>query len=141
MSLFETYTLLFIDTLVSNFAFNSSTEIAIYAMKVFDLYNAYLVILVTSFAFMLAACVNYVFGIACYKILSPLQAEEGELSTNRIDKIKSSKYLPLFLMLSALPFFGKFIMLFAGFCKIRPLQAIAIGFGARLIYYSLIMLT
>ena len=140
MTLFETYTLLFVDTLVSNFAFNSSTEIAINAMKIFDSYNAYLVILVASVAFILASSINYIFGMACYKILSPLKSEEGESLNDRTEQMRHSPYLPLFLMISALPFFGKFIMLFAGFCNVRPLKALAISSGSRLVYYSLFML-
>lgn len=140
MTLFETYTLLFIDTLVSNFAFNSSTEMAINAIKIFDSYNTYLVILAASFAFMFSSCINYIFGMACYKILSPLNTEEGESLNDRTKQMRSSPYLPLLLMLSALPFFGKFVMLFAGFCNVRPLQALAISSGSRLAYYSLFML-
>ena len=134
------YILLFTDTLVSNFAFNISTELAINSMKIFGLYNNYLVILVASFGFMLAACVNYGLGILCYNILSPLKSEKNNATSTNTDKMRRNKYLPLFLMLSALPFFGKFIMLFAGFCKVRPILAISVGSISRLIYYSLFML-
>lgn len=140
MDSLEIYTLLFTDTLVSNFAFNFSTELAFYSMKTFGLYNLYLVILVTSFAFMVSACINYGFGILCYNILMPFKPDAKEQSKINPDKIRNHKYLIIMLMLSALPFFGKFIMLFAGFCKVRPLFAISVGSGARLIYYSLLML-
>lgn len=140
MSLFEMYSLLFTDTLVSNFAFNISTELALHSMKIFGLYNSYLVTMVASLAFMLAACINYGLGILCYNILSPLKSEENNASSINTDKMRRNKYLPIFLMLSALPFFGKFIMLFAGFCKVRPILAISIGSLSRLIYYSLFML-
>lgn len=139
MTIFETYTMLFVDTLVSNFAFNSSTELSIHAMKIFGHYNGYLIIIISSLAFMISSCVNYIFGMACYKILSPLNAKEGAKKDERIKKLRSSPYLPLMLMLSAIPFFGKFVMLFSGFCKIPPIKSITIGSGSRLVYYSLLM--
>ena len=140
MTLFETYTLLFVDTLTSNFAFNASSELAINAMRIFGSYNIYLVVLVAAFAFMLSACINYIFGRLCYSILSPMKPEEGEGLNDRTKKMRDSKYLPWLLMFSAVPFFGKFVMLFSGFCKIPPLKAISIGSGSRLVYYFLFML-
>jgi membrane protein YqaA with SNARE-associated domain len=141
MDSFEIYSLLFTDSLVSNFTFNISTELALHSMKIFGLYNSYLVILLASLAFMLAACINYGLGILCYNILAPLKKSEGTNANNiNTDKIRRNKYLPFFLLLSAVPFFGKFIMLFAGFCKVRPMLAISIGSLSRLIYYSIFML-
>lgn len=139
MDLFEIYILLFTDTLVSNFAFNISTELAIYSMKIFG-YNLYLIILVASLAFMLSAFINYGLGILCYNILLPLKSKKNNTENTNIIKMQRNKYLPIFLMLSALPFFGKFIMLFAGFCKIRPILAISVGSISRLIYYSIFMI-
>jgi membrane protein YqaA with SNARE-associated domain len=140
MDLNETYTLLFTDSLVSNFAINFSDELVIHSMKVFGSYNPYLMVLVASFAFLLSACVNYVFGILCYNILKPFQPEEEGASKINPERVRSHKYLILILMLSAVPFFGKFVMLFAGFCRVPPLLTISIGSASRLIYYSILML-
>jgi membrane protein YqaA with SNARE-associated domain len=140
MDSFEMYSLLFTDSLVSNFAFNISTELALHSMKIFGLYNSYLVIMLASLAFMLAACINYGLGILCYNILAPLKSKGTNTNNINTDKIRRNKYLPFFLLLSAVPFFGKFIMLFAGFCKVRPILAISIGSLSRLIYYSIFML-
>ena len=114
MNLTEIYTLLFTDTLFSNFAFNTSSELALYSMQIFELYNPYIIIAVASAAFLVSCCINYIIGVVCYKILSPLNTEEKN-GTIRIDIIRTSKYLPLLLLLSAVPFFGKFVILFAGF--------------------------
>ena len=141
MNVPEAYILLFTDTLVSNFAFNISTELAIYSMKIFGLYNAYLIILTASLAFMIAGCINYLLGILCYKILSPLGPKEATESNIRTEKIRYNKYLPLFFMLGGVPFFGKFIPLFAGFCKVNPTLTIIVCTSARFIYYSLFILT
>jgi membrane protein YqaA with SNARE-associated domain len=136
----EIYTLLFVDTLSSNVVFNFSDEFAIQSMKVFGFYNHYLVILLASMAFSIAACINYALGILCHNILAPLKPIEKNASKINPEKIRNHKYLVAMLMLSALPFFGKFVMLFAGFCRVRPMLAISVGSLARLIYYSILML-
>ena len=140
MDILETYILLFTDTLVSNFAFNISTELAIHSMKIFGLYNSYLIILTASLAFMFAGCINYLLGILCYKILSPLSSREVAGGNINTEKMRRSKYLPLFLMLGGVPFFGKFITLFAGFCKVNPALTITVCTSARFTYYSMLML-
>jgi membrane protein YqaA with SNARE-associated domain len=99
--------------------------------------------MIATLAFTIASLVNYGFGIMCYKILAPMQSEKIQTSNevnNHIEQIRKSKYLPLFLILSATPFFGKFIILFGGFCRTPFIMTIAIGTISRFIYYSLFML-
>ncbi len=139
MNLTEIYTLLFTDTLVSNFAFNASSEIAISSMKIFGLHDPYIIVVVAALAFFASCCINYVLGVICYRILSPLNSEENNKNI-KIDLVRNNKHLPLLLLLSAVPFFGKFIILFSGFCKVRPLLAISIGSLAKLVYYAIFML-
>lgn len=134
MSLAETYFLLFTDTLVNNLAFNTSSEVMIEVMRVFGNHELSIIILVATAAFTIAGIINYIFGKTVYKILIPT-SQNIELSTKRLQQIQSSRYLPLFLMLSATPFFGKFILLLAGFCQIRFMLAITIASFARFGYY------
>lgn len=132
----EIYLLLFTDTLVSNFAFNNSAELAIFSMKVFGFYNPYIVIITASVAAAIAYGANYLLGIACYKILAPMNNEEsGGNNSKRIEAIRANKFLPLLIILSGVPFFGKFIILFAGFCRVPALMTIALGALAKFIYY------
>ncbi|PCJ25776.1 MAG: hypothetical protein COA94_05825 [Rickettsiales bacterium] len=138
MDLPEIYALLFTDTLVSNFAFNASSEMVTASMKIFGTYNPYHVILIASAAFFIVSCVNYLLGIICYKIVIPFNSKEADLS--RITNLRKSRYLIIIMMLSAVPFFGKFVMLFAGFCGVRPGFAIFTGSLAKLVYYSFFML-
>jgi membrane protein YqaA with SNARE-associated domain len=139
MSLVETYFLLFTDTLVNNLAFNVSSEVMIEVMSVFGNYEISIIILVATLAFTIAGIINYIFGKAVYKILIPT-SQNSELSAKRLQKIQNSRYLPLFLMLSAIPFFGKFILLLAGFCQIRFVLAITIASFARFGYYLYLIL-
>ncbi len=133
----EIYLLLFTDTLVSNFAFNNSTELAIFSMKIFGLHNPYIVILTASSAVIIAYYVNYILGIACFKILSPMSHEEnGTENSKKIEAIRTFKFLPLILLLSGIPFFGKFVILFAGFCRTPIIMTIIVGTVAKFIYYT-----
>lgn len=139
MNQLEIYLLLFTDTLVSNFAINNSTELAISSMKTFSgLYNPYIVLMTATCAVLAAFSANYVLGIACHKILAPMNVSESNKSNSeRIQVIRNFKFLPLILLLSSIPFFGKFIILFAGFCRIPFIKTIIIGSFAKSIYYAI----
>jgi membrane protein YqaA with SNARE-associated domain len=69
-----------------------------------------------------------------------LTNEDVVSSQNKIEQIRHSRYLLLFLALSAVPFFGKFILVFAGFCRTNLSLTIAITVFSKLIYYSYFML-
>ena len=137
MDQLEIYLLLFTDSLVSNFAFNNSTELAIFSMKIFqELYNTYFVVPIATLASAIAFSANYALGIACYKILTPTNTEEpNPEKSKRIESIRKTKLLPILLILSASPFFGKFIILFAGFCRVPFARTIIIGTLAKFVYY------
>jgi len=140
MNLTEIYLLLFTDTLVSNLAINTSAELVIHSMKIFNSYNPYTIIVVSTISFALASSINYLLGIICHKVLAPLANDEIALSQNKIEQIRRSKYFLLLLLLSAAPFFGKFVLVFAGFCRINLILTITIAVFAKLVYYSYFML-
>lgn len=140
MNLTEMYLLLFTDTLVTNLAINTSAELVIHSMKIFNSYNHYLIILVSTISFAFASSINYLLGLICHKVLAPLTNEDVVSSQNKIEQIRRSRYLLLFLALSAVPFFGKFILVFAGFCRINLSLTIAITVFSKLVYYSYFML-
>jgi membrane protein YqaA with SNARE-associated domain len=135
----EVYSLLFTDSLVANFAINNSTELAIVSMKTFsDLYSTYTILAIATCAAFFAFSANYLLGIVCYKILAPTNTEESAKNDfERISALRQSRALPLILCLSGIPFFGKFIILFAGFCRVSFAQTIIIGTLAKFIYYLL----
>ena len=143
MDQLEIYLLLFTDSLVSNFAINNSTELATFSMRIFSsLYNSYIVLATATCAVIVAFSANYLLGIACYKILAPMNTEESNQgNSKRIEAIRRSKLLVIILFLSGVPFFGKFIILFAGFCRLSFIKAITIGSFAKFIYYTITYLT
>ncbi|MDC0864912.1 DedA family protein, partial [Rickettsiaceae bacterium] len=121
----EIYLLLFTDTLVSNLVFITTPELIFHTMKKFGLHNGYLVVSISSLAFTISIFLNYLFGIICYKILLPFSKEESKIIEQRVSNIRNNKYTPLVLICAAIPFWGKFIILFAGLCRVSFFTTIA----------------
>ena len=140
MNNLELYILLFTDTFVSNLAINNSTELALYSIKIFNsFYNSYVVLFTAILSVIAAFSANYLLGIAFYKILSPMNSDEShEKGSRRIELVKENKMLPIILLLSVIPFFGKFIILFAGFCRVPFTKTMLIGICAKFVYYIIV---
>lgn len=137
MDLIEKYFLLFTDSLFANLAFTISGEIIIHTMKIFNEGNTAIIVCICTVSFILASIVNYLLGRIANKVFAPSD-EEGN-KNNRLQVFASSKYVPLFLLLSGAPIFGKFIILFAGFSKIKPQKALLYGTISKFGYYLVIM--
>ena len=140
MSQFEIYLLLFTDVLTANLAFNTSSEIVLDTMNLFGNYNYHkqLMLSVALIAYAFSIGINYILGVACYKISSPAKEEQIQLNT-KINSIKNSKLLAVIIAISFLPFFGKFIVLFSGFCRIKFKTVLIISILAKLVYYSFLI--
>ncbi|HJK86496.1 MAG TPA: hypothetical protein QKA08_01830 [Candidatus Megaira endosymbiont of Nemacystus decipiens] len=131
----ELYSLIFTDTFVANLAFCFTNEIAVGTIKVFNNYNLVLVILLASFASILAYAVNYIFGKVVFKILKPFQQEKGQSNTIKFQKLDCNIFFRLLLFLSAFSIYGKFIVFFIGFANLSFRQMIFITSVAKLTYY------
>ncbi len=138
MTQFEIYLLLFTDVLTANFAFNTSSEIVLDTMKLFGNYHKPLMLLVALIAYAFSIGINYILGVVCYKILTPLGEEQNQLNV-KINRIKNFKLLPIIIAISFLPFFGKFIVLLAGFCRIKFKMVLLISVITKLVYYSFLI--
>lgn len=138
MEKIEIYSLLFADSFHSNFAISTAKELAFHSMKIFAIYQPYLVIMIAFSASLLAFSCNYLFGHICYKILRPVNSKEEQKATEkRLESVRSLSFLPAILALSFVPFCGKFVPVFAGFCKISFIRTMVISLLAKLIYYYL----
>lgn len=136
--------LLFTDTLTSNLVFMFKSEMALSIMKIFDHYNVCLIIITASFANACAGVINYLFGIVTFKILKSsqhnLNDHTNQLSQIRINKFKNSRFIPIFLLLALVPFWGKFVLLFAGFVRLNFVKTIIITSIAKITYYACFIL-
>ena len=138
MTQFEIYLLLFTDVLTANFAFNTSSEIVLDTMKLFGNYHKAHMLFIALIAYVFSIGINYILGVVCYKILSPAGEEQNRLNT-KINSIKNFKLLPVIIVISFLPFFGKFIVLFSGFCRLKFKMVLTISVIAKLVYYSFLI--
>lgn len=136
MDQMETYLLLLSDSFFTNLAIDTSTELVIHALKIFGNYQPTLVIAIATMGFLCAAAVNYLFGKMIFKIVAPSDKEQHMAMVARMNHIRNSKLLPIIIILSAIPFWGKFVILFAGFCSIRFRYTICIVAAAKLSYYT-----
>lgn len=136
MNTTEAYFLLFTDSLVSNLVFNFSTEIIWSTMLIFNHYNHHYILISSSMGYSAAIIINYIFGRAMFSILVS-SSEQEKLVSNAAKPIINSKILwGVFLILSAVPFFGKFIIVFSGFCQRRFSIVFITAAMAKLIFYS-----
>ncbi len=133
----EIYTLLFVDTLVSNLAFIFNTEIFINSMQVFG-YNKVNIIIVATLAYFASILINYFLGKITYNILAPISANKQQ-SLERMELVRNHRFLPLILLLGGVPMMGKFVILFAGFCRVRLLMVISFAMIAKLTYFMLLI--
>lgn len=136
MNQLETYSLLLSDSFFANLAIDTSTEFVIHTLKIFDNYEPIPVIIIATAGFFLASLVNYFFGKIVFKIVAPNDKVKHAAMIDRMDYIRQLRVLPLILLSSAVPFFGKFVVLFAGFCNIRFTYVISITTFAKLGYYT-----
>ncbi len=130
----EAYFLLFTDILMSNFAFNSSRGIILDSMKIFGNYDIKLMLLISIIAYSFSIIINYFLGRISYNIIAPLN-DNKKLENAPIHQVKKLKLLPMIIVLSFIPFFGKFIIFFLGFCRIRLTNLLLIAVSVKLVYY------
>ncbi len=135
----EKYMLILSDTLFANLAIDNSMEIAIYSVAIFGNYNPLLVLVFALAGYTVASVLNYILGRVVFNILKPRDEEKRLKSESNINFIRGSKYLPLILLFSLVPFWGKFVPLFAGFCKVNLRLTIAICILSKLAYYCYIL--
>ena len=135
MDQLESYFLLLSDSFFTHLAIDTSTELVVHTMKIFGTYDPILIVAFAIFGFFFATIINYVLGRMIFKIVAPSdEAKQAEMN-HRMDTLRDSKLLPLILAFSAAPFFGKFVILFSGFCRISLLYTISIALIAKLSYY------
>lgn len=137
----EKYMLILSDSLFANLAVDNSMEIAIYSVAIFGNYNSLLVLAFALAGYTVAAILNYILGRVMFNILRPRDEETRKKSESNMNFIKSSRYLPLILMFSVMPFWGKFVPLFAGFCKVNVRLTMGVCILSKLAYYTYLLLT
>jgi membrane protein YqaA with SNARE-associated domain len=139
VSKIEIYLLLFTDSFVSSLAINTSKEIMVYTIKAFNSANREITIIVVTVASLVANFANYFFGKVLYNIFDRTGIEQQRLTRNN-RLLKLAKYNRIFLLLSIIPFFGKFVPVIAGFSKFPMISTILICSGLKFGYYIYLMI-
>ncbi len=138
MKQIELYTLLFVDSFVSNLIVSVANEIIFNSMRIFNTYNNYLIIIITASAVLFANISNYIFGRILYNI-SLLSPDTQRQVTYDTLTSKIVKLLPIFLFISLIPFWSKFVPVIAGFCRFNFLRIVIICTVLKTCYYSYLL--
>ena len=133
MNKLEIYSLLFTDSFTSNLAINTSEEIIIHTIKTFGTASLKITVTVATAASLVANIINYFLGKILFNVFNAAGvAEQQTIRNHKLAKLV--KYNKIFLLLSIIPFFGKFVPVVAGFSKFPFVSTILICTGLKLSY-------
>lgn len=135
MMQFETYFLLFTDVLLSNFAFNFSNEVIFESMQIFGNYNRLLMIASSMCAYTIITPINYYTGKICYRILK--DHNDKSIRPKIYDYLNNTSFLVPIILFSVVPFWGKYLILFAGFARLNFRVVFFISIIAKVVYYMM----
>lgn len=136
MEQFEAYSLLFVDSFVSNLIIGFQRELVFHSMKMFGNYNNSIMLITAVCASICGNIVNYIFGRCTLNIFYSSKNEQNILRHKNLTRIYS-KYDTYIILLVAFPFWGSFISLFSGFFKTKFLKFVGLGCLVKICYYAL----
>ena len=132
MTNIEKYTLLFVDTLFSNFILFAQNGFAFTAMGNFA-YPKFYVWLVTMLSLLLASSANYLFGWLLSNIFA---SEKFDTKLYLHYRQMWSKYYIIIFCLALLPLFVQLSVAICGFMRFKFLRSIVLGIVMQVFYYS-----
>ncbi|AFC74805.1 putative membrane protein [Rickettsia parkeri str. Tate's Hell] len=136
MNQFKAYSLLFVDSFVSNLVIGFQNELIFHSMKMFGGYNSLIMLLVAICASLSGNAINYLFGKIVLNIFYASKNTQNILRHKNLTKLYY-KYEIFIIFLMAFAFWGSFISLFSGFFKTKFLKFLGIGCLAKACYYAL----
>lgn len=136
MEQFDAYSLLFVDSFVSNLIIGFQRELVFYSMKMFGNYNSLIMLIIAICASICGNIVNYIFGRCTLNIFYSSKNEQNILRHKNLTRLYR-KYDTFILLLIVFPFWGSFISLFSGFFKTKFLKFMGLGCLVKTCYYAL----
>lgn len=123
----ELYIWLFHDAFLGNLVITLHTEVIYGSVKAFGTSSTISIMIVAIVASFCAFSINYIIGMALSQIFKN--------KNNQPQKIANNFLINIFLLFSAIPFFGKFIPLFCGGLKISYSRTMCVCIIAKFCYY------
>lgn len=108
----ELYKILFYDSFISNLIITINTEVIYGTMKSFGTYNYLLTVGTATLACFVAFSINYLLG----RLFAYFLEKKKQIINTK------TPYIILLLLLSSVPFYGKFIPFFSGSFKVGYLK-------------------
>ncbi|ADE29965.1 YqaA family protein [Rickettsia prowazekii] len=135
MNQFEAYSLLFVDSFVSNLIISFQNELIFHSMQMLVGYNRLIMLLVAICSSLSGNTVNYLFGKIVLNIFYASKNEQNILRHKNLTKLYY-QYETFIIFLISFPFWGCFVSLFSGFFKTKFLKFLSIGCLAKACYYA-----
>ncbi len=131
----EAYNFLLTDTIFSNLVFSPHTELAFDVMNMLGIYNPNDILFYTIFGAFVSIIFNYLFGVILYKIY--LLSKDQKIHA-RYSQFQNffSKCGVMFLCLTFIPNFGKFIPLLSGFARFGIVKSTFYALLSKIFYYN-----
>ncbi|XVN41850.1 MAG: YqaA family protein [Rickettsia endosymbiont of Argas persicus] len=136
MEQFEAFSLLFVNSFVSNIIIGFQRELIFHSMKMLSNYNYQIMLVVATCGSVCGNIVNYILGKCALNIFYSSKNEQNILRHKNLTRLYY-KYELFILFLVAFPFWGTFVSLFSGFFKTKFLKFLSIGCLAKICYYTL----
>lgn len=138
MNQYESFSFLFTDSLCSNLVILPKKELAIYVMKIMGGYDVNTTFIIGILGALCAVPINYLFGIVLYNLY---RASSDQNIQQRYQKLTAffNKFGYILLLLSAVPFVGKFMVLISGFVRYGILRSIIFASLSKAAYYFYIL--
>jgi len=134
MSLFEAYSFLFFDSLMSVMVFVPNTTMVFHVMNIFG-YQKYYIIFVATLGSLAGVSINYLFG----KILNYIKQKQiGESEKYVRLRSLTQKRLYFLSALSFIPIVGVVVTVFLGLMRASFKRFITAALIGRLLYYLVI---
>lgn len=138
MNQYESFWLLFTDSLCSNLVVSPSKELALHVMKIMGGYDINTVLAVSLAGALGAAVLNYIFGIVLYNIYRASSDQDIKERYNKLT-VFFNKYGILLLLVSAVPHLGKFVILTAGFTRFGIMRSSIFAAIGKAAYYTYVL--
>lgn len=133
----ELLLLVLVDSFTSNLIFIFNSELAVWVTQKLSNIERYKILLAAFLGLLASGVCNYFFGSVIYKIMDSFIDINSIKNNTKLLKSIYQKFYYYLILLSFLPLYSKFVILFAGFIGFRPFMIIFAVALVRTIFFGL----
>lgn len=138
MSKFESYFLLFSDSIFGNLVIYPKNEFIFLVMRDLNIYAFHKIFLIAALGFSISIMLNYLCGFIAKQIYFAATDTDKHHNYNMLVK-SFKKYGSIILLFNIFPLFGLFTPLLSGFVSFGLTRSILICMISKLAYYYILL--